>query len=602
MSQAENKTCQNCKQNFTVEPEDFEFYTKIKVPPPTFCPECRAQRRISFYINGVSGFYKRKCDAIGKDIISIFPPHAPYPVYERNYWYSDNWDSLSYGRNYDFSRPFFIQFRQLQEQVPRYHTHNHNSINCEYCGIITNSKNCYLSTGIDNEDCYYSSASLKSKRCVDSWFISQCDSCFECVSSENCFKVFYSQHATTCMESTFLYNCSNCSYCFGCVNLKNKQYYIFNKPYSREDYFKTLKKYDLGGFFQYSGIAKEFNDFKLEFPRRFSKVYNSVDVSGGHIRDAKNCKNCFNVFGVENCKYTAFGGNKLSDSYDVFDAGSNSSLLYEAAGAGLNLYKSYFLIWTLEGNEVYYSDLCRNSSYLFACVGLRNKQYCILNKQYTKEEYEQLVPKIIEHMNNMPYIDKKGRIYKYGEFFPPELSPFSYNETIAQEYFPLTKEQATEQGYGWKEPEERNIQITLKTEDIPDHIKEVPEDILNQIIGCAHKGACSEQCTEAFKIIKPELEFYKKMNLPLPRLCPNCRHYQRIKQRNPLKLWKRQCQCAGDNSQSTTNNPQQPDYKYQNTAKHNHGDQPCLNQFETTYAPERPEIVYCEICYQQEVV
>ena len=69
-------------------------------------------------------------------------------------------------------------------------------------------------------------------------------------------------------------------------------------------------------------------------------------------------------------------------------------------------------------------------------------------------------------MNDMPYIDKKGRIYRYGEFFPSELSPFCYNETIAQEYFPLTKEEATEQGYKWKEKEERNYNIDIKTKDI----------------------------------------------------------------------------------------------------------------------------------------
>ncbi|MDP3762668.1 MAG: hypothetical protein Q8Q97_01165, partial [bacterium] len=129
-------------------------------------------------------------------------------------------------------------------------------------------------------------------------------------------------------------------------------------------------------------------------------------------------------------------------------------------------------------NEVALSEDCHSSNNLFACVGLRNKSYCILNKQYTKEEYEKLVPRIIEHMNQMPYTDQKGRIYKYGEFFPPELSPFSYNETIAQEYFPLTKEQATEKGYSWKDPEPRNYQIQIPNDQLPDHIKDVTDDIV----------------------------------------------------------------------------------------------------------------------------
>ncbi len=83
------------------------------------------------------------------------------------------------------------------------------------------------------------------------------------------------------------------------------------------------------------------------------------------------------------------------------------------------------------------------------------------------------------------------------------------------------------------------------------------------------------------------------MNLPLPRLCQNCRHYQRLKQRNPLKLWKRKCMCE---ELSSTNGI------YKNTIRHFHDSDFCPNEFQTTYSPTRPEIVYCENCYLQEVV
>jgi hypothetical protein len=172
----------------------------------------------------------------------------------------------------------------------------------------------------------------------------------------------------------------------------------------------------------------------------------------------------------------------------------------------------------------------------------------------------------------MPYTDKKGIIYKYGEFFPVEFSPVSYNETVAQEYFPLTKEEALDKGYIWKDSDARDYKITKKSDDISDNIKDVDESILNEVIQCQHNQKCNEQCTQAFKITKEELQFYKKMNLPLPKLCPNCRHYHRLKQRNPLKLWHRKCMRQG-----------------------------CSNEFETSYAPDRPEIIYCEGCYNNEV-
>jgi hypothetical protein len=226
-------------------------------------------------------------------------------------------------------------------------------------------------------------------------------------------------------------------------------------------------------------------------------------------------------------------------------------------------------------------------------VGLRNKQYCILNKQYTKEEYEKMVPKIIEHMNSMPYTDKKGKAYKYGEYFPPEFSPFAYNETSTQEFFPLTKEQALKQGYRWQDQETKTYEITKKPEDLPDNIKDVPDTILNDIIQCAHSQNCDENCSLGFKIVPQELEFYRRMNFPLPRLCPSCRHYQRLKQRSPIKLWERQCNCSGKKSQNGL---------YENKSRHSHGDNLCSNKFQTPYSPDRKEIVYCEDCYKNEVV
>jgi hypothetical protein len=126
----------------------------------------------------------------------------------------------------------------------------------------------------------------------------------------------------------------------------------------------------------------------------------------------------------------------------------------------------------------------------------------------------------------------------------------------------------------------RSYKITKKAQDLPDRIKEVGDEILNEVIECAHNQACNEQCTQAFRIVKDELQFYRRMNLPLPRLCPNCRHYQRLKQRNPLKLWHRQCMCDKNN--------------------HAHKER-CPVEFETSYAPERKETVYCESCYNAEV-
>jgi hypothetical protein len=546
--------------------------------------------------------YKRKCDATSKDIISIYSPDKQLKVYDQKYWWSDEWDSAVYSKNYDFKKPFFYQLKELYKEVPQNNLMAENNINSDYVNFQTNSKDCYLvSGGYSNENVLYANHGDLSKDSRDLYFFTRMELSYEDVICQNSYKLAFSQNCDNCSDSLFLYDCRNCLNCFSCIGLRNKQHHIFNKPYSKEEYKKKLEEFNVGSFQELIKQKELFEKFKLNYPRKFINASKSVDISGDNILDAKNCKLAFDVLpgGSENVKFVFWSGAEMKDVYDGTGIGVKGELLYEGVSVALSNAKILFSITTRNCHDIQYSVNCHSSSDLFGCIGLKKKQYCILNKQYTKEEYEQLVPKIIEHMNNMPYIDKKGRVYKYGEFFPPELSPFSYNETIAQEYFPLTKEQAEQQGYSWKEPEVRNFQFSILNSQLPDNIKDVKDDIIDQIIECQHNNTnCNEQCTTAFKIIPQELEFYRKMNLPLPRLCPNCRHYQRIKQRNPLKLWHRKCMCEGKESGTSK---QELGYKYQNTITHTHGNQPCLNEFETTYAPERPEIVYCEQCYQQEV-
>src|SRR3989344_7484137 len=114
---SETRKCQNCKTDFIIEPEDFDFYKKIDVPPPTFCPECRMMRRLAFRNERM--VHKRTCDLCGKGFVGMFPQKVGFPVYCHECWWSDNWDPLAGGVEYDFERPFFDQFQELRSRVPR---------------------------------------------------------------------------------------------------------------------------------------------------------------------------------------------------------------------------------------------------------------------------------------------------------------------------------------------------------------------------------------------------------------------------------------------------------------------------------------------------
>ncbi|MEK7546683.1 MAG: hypothetical protein AAB536_00670 [Patescibacteria group bacterium] len=585
------QACQNCKKDFVIEPEDFDFYKRMKVPPPTFCPDCQMQRLMMW--RNERSLYKRK-DESGKDIISIFSPDKPFKVHSKDYWWSDEWNPLDYGKEYDFSKPFFVQFKELLEQVPLEPLFNRNAVNSDYCNHTEDMKNCYLSFAcIWDENVSYSRGAMHCKDSFDISLGNKCELNYESIGCEDCYRVFFSKHSYACRDSAFLMDCRGCQNCFGCVNLRNKSYYIFNQPFTKEEYFEKIKEFNLGSFEAVQKIKAQFAELCEKQIYRYAHIINSPNSTGEILDNCKNCKWCFDmVDNVEDCKYTANGGYNLKDTYSSYGVGVGE-LMYQAIDTGLGTSMVSSVVVLRNGRNVSYALSSYGSSNTFGCVSLRNKQYCILNKQYTKEEYEELLPRIIKHMNDMPYVDSKGRVYKYGEFFPPELSPFAYNETIAQEYFPLGKEQALNQGYKWKYPEQRSYKITLKPENLPDNIKNVDDSILKEVIECQHNQKCNQQCTQAFRIIPDELSFYKRMNLTLPRLCPNCRHYERLNQKNPYKLWHRKCQCAGVKSENGV---------YTNQVKHQHNDNYCPSEFETSYAPDRPEIIYCEQCYNAEVV
>jgi hypothetical protein len=589
----ETRICQNCKRDFTIEPEDFLFYEKIKVPAPTFCPECRLIRRLGN--REERSFFKDQCDLCGKEVVSLFSPESNLTVYCSPCWWSDKWDGTEYGRDYDFSKSFFQQFRELQQVVPNQATNSRNSTNCKYSHGEIRSKDCvFVFGGYQTINCYYCHSPILSRDSIDSDVIWNSDHAYETLSSNNVYNTKFVYFSDDCMDSSFLFNCIGCSNCFGCVNLRNQKYCIFNKKYSKKEYEEEILKYNLGSYQSVNEIKEKFFKLYYNTPRRFASVVKSENVLGDDIKNSKNCINCFITRdGVENCKNIFTCGLLLKDSHDVTFGGDTSELLYEVSGST----QSQRVLFARGSNNLIDSEYCENiygGTNLFGCVKLRQKKYCILNKQYTKEEYEELIPKIKKHMNEMPYIDEKGIVYKYGEFFPIEISLWAYNETWANKFYSLTKEEALEQGYSWRDKIKREYNITLKSQDLPDNIKDVSNLILDEVIECEHNGGdCNQQCTEVFKILPNELQFYRQMKLALPHLCPNCRYYERLKKVNLPKLYSRKCMCGGLESENK---------EYINTVEHTHGGKPCQNQFWTAINKDRKEIVYCEKCYQAEFI
>ena len=337
MTNSETRTCQNCKVSFEVDASDFAFYEKIKVPAPTFCPECRMVRRLSS--QNQRDLYRRKCDLCKKDIIAYFPADSKSIVYCQKCWWSDDWgDPMQYGQDYDFSKTFFQQFKELLDRIPRssLQTVYTTMVNSEYCNIASYLKNCYLMFNSDySEDCYYGTYVERSKKTFDVYMGDQCEICYESNNLFKCYHVFYSSNCNDCLNVYFSKNLRGCSDCFGCVNLANKQYCIFNEPYSKEDYFEKLKQFNLGSRQSISEFRKTMEAFKLKFPRKFAEGIKNKEVSGDYVFNSKNTHLSYEVAGCEDCKYCHFLFiEPTRDAWDVTMWGGGLSQAYDSMGVG----------------------------------------------------------------------------------------------------------------------------------------------------------------------------------------------------------------------------------------------------------------------------
>jgi hypothetical protein len=322
--------------------------------------------------------------------------------------------------------------------------------------------------------------------------------------------------------------------CIGCVGLRHKTNHIFNQPYSKENYAKFLEQYPLSKEASVFYILGKQEELRKKMPAQATFGSHNSRVSGDHIYNARNVQASFDIKGGENSRYSYTSGN-LVESFDI-SFSPNTEYCYQCL-TSMKSHGAKFCHLVNDSQGASYSEFCFNCKNIFGCIGLRNKSLCILNKQYTKAEYEKLLPQIIENMKNTR---------DWGNFFPIWMSPFGYNESIANEYMPLEKSDALAQGFTWRDdiPSTKG-QENCNYKDLPENPNEYSdENLLNKILKCS-------SCDKNYRFISREIAFYKRMKLALPAKCFNCRHQARMNNRNPRVLTEVTCVSCGKKTFTT---------------------------------------------------
>ncbi len=493
-----SKICVDCQKEFTIDSGDLILYEQVGLKVPSRCFSCRIKYLLAFSVFGK--FRKGTSDFSKENLITVLPANPRYPIYKSHEWWGDAWDPMVSGQDYNPDRSFFEQLKELQEKIPRAHQLGQNNVNCDWCDDVWNSKNCYLTRSIDKcENLNYGYRVVGAK---DSYDLSICfnlQNSYDCVFCFDSFNLNFSENSRDCIDSYFIFDCRNCQNCFMSWNLRNKQYCIRNQQYSREDYFKELEKINMKSFKNLNLLKKEFeNILKKEGVHRENSNLKTTNSIGNYLDNCDKCHNVFTWSDSQNCR-NCLRGLYSKDSIDQAvswntELSGNNSVV----NGGYQIKNSMYSV----GRYSEYLDICEEVEYCFGCVGLRKKKYCILNKQYEKEEYEVLRDKIIADMT------ARG---EYGEFFPLNMSPCDFNFSNGMMYFgDVTKEEIIKKKGYWEDKDLSSSDGT-STLDLPDDLSEVDESISAKPLICPETGF-------RFNISKEEYEFYKRKGFALPRL------------------------------------------------------------------------------------
>lgn len=555
------RICKQCNLSFQIETDDVEFLKKLRVPPPTLCPRCRLQRRMAYRIRFRPVFYKKSCSAPGhtEKVISFLDDANPYPIYDDTFYRSDDWDPLSFGIPYNSDNSFFEQFTKLALTVP-HQTANKDaqSINSDFVISGVQAKNCYY-VGVPylSENVQYGHLAVSSKDCLEFLSSENIENCYYSIRGMRSFNCIFCIDSADCVDSYFLYDCKNCMNCFMSSNKRSASYVWENEQLTKEEYESRLSGLDLGSYTTLEKYREQFAKLVRAAIRKNLDILKSENSTGNGLRNCKNCVNTFECFaGSENVKNVA-SLTKITDCLDLYSC-VGSSLIYESTGI-VDATNTKFSALIRTGLEVEYSMECTNAEYCFGCFGLRAKKFCIFNVQYTEEEYW---PKVDEIKSKMLAAGE------YGEFFANADSPYPYNDADVSAEFPMTKDEVLAHGWKWHDQVENRADLTnldaIKASDLPDNIRDVGDEILHKAVLCAESG-------KPFRLTPYELAFYHQHNLPLPRLHPAIRAQKMLEQKMPFHL-------------------------YDDTCKK------CGKEIKSGYDPVKGYTVYCESCYQAEVV
>jgi len=277
------------------------------------------------------------------------------------------------------SMNFQQEFQRLITSSPQLCVNSGNVQNCPYGDYMFNCNDCYLCFETGGSDHgFYLDNCMKTQSCTDCSFTRYSELCYECMNVEKCYNCDFCVNCHNAHHLKHCFDCVSCNNCFGSVGLRHKEYYVYNQPYTKEEYEKKIQEpFDI---VQYEKLNKE-------HPRPNLHLVHSEDCVGDYIHSGKSCYGCFDINNMENCMYYSSGNyNAVDKDCCDIDNGSGNELCYASYGLGYS-YNCNFLVHSSRCRDSEFGWNLTNCNNCFGCVYLKDKEYYILNQPYSKEEY-----------------------------------------------------------------------------------------------------------------------------------------------------------------------------------------------------------------------
>ena len=315
---------------------------------------------------------------------------------------------------------FFANMQKLFTSIPINATIQQGKNDAtEYADSVLNSKSVYLSFGVFESCSYIAYSALVTNNCsyiLNSMQITNsCENIYYSKAIDKSSNIYYSKFIINSSNIRFSSNLTGCRDCIGCNDLQNVSYYINNREYTKDEYekYRTMMMQKTQLFEEkYSAVSNiSLNAWSKNV--QWNGILFSSDIENGYyVTRAAKWRNLVLITGE----------NSDSHLYDCCDTGINAVDFYWVQAGWTNANNYYCVSQCESCFNIYYSYYLHNCSYCIGCVGLKNKSYCIFNKEYSKEEREQKANEIFASM------DAAGTL---GQFFPWSMNPFYFNDTAA---------------------------------------------------------------------------------------------------------------------------------------------------------------------------